>query len=91
MTTTLEFKSLYEYLSRPAGSALGYAIATRAKKHKEPIHYKDEPASPYPRPISMYRVEFLQKAFSDPSMKTLIDKDVQEYRAKRAKKVNIKK
>ena len=91
MTATPEFKSLYDYLDRPAGSALGYAIATRAKKHKEPIHYKDEPASPYNRPISMYRVEFLQKAFSDPTMKALIDKDAKEYREKRAKKVSVKK
>jgi len=39
----------------------------------------------------MYRVEFLQRAFSDPTMKALIDKDAKEYRAKRAKKLNIKK
>ena len=91
MATTPEFKSLYDYLDRPAGSALGYAIATRAKKHREPIHYKDEPASPYPRPISTYRVEFLQRAFNDPTMKALIDRDAKEYREKRAKKAGIKK
>mgnify|MGYP006272441181 CR=1 FL=1 len=77
---SVEFKSLYEYLgNRRAGSALGYAIATRAKKLREPIHYKEEPASPYPRPISMYRVAFLQKAFTDPTMKEIIEKDRKEY------------
>lgn len=87
MSKAPDFQSLYEYLGdRPAGPALGYAIATRAKIRKEPVHPRPEPASPYNRPINTYRVAFLDNAFNDPSLKEIIMKDAADYKKKRQKK-----
>ena len=85
-TKARDYMSLYDYLGRPAGSALGYAIATRAKKRKEVIHYRNVPESPYDRPISLYRADFLSQAFNDAALKEVIEKDVKEYKLKRAAK-----
>lgn len=84
-TTARDYMSLYDYLGRAAGPALGYAIATRAKRKKEVIHYRNVPASPYDRPINLYRADFLNTAFNDKSLKEVIEKDAQEYRAKKAR------
>ena len=84
----VDYMSLYDYLGRPAGSALGHAIATRASKHKEKIYHRDVPESPYNRPINLYRSAFLEAAFNDVALKELIEKDAREYREKRKKKQN---
>jgi hypothetical protein len=59
----MEYKSLYEYLGRPAGSELGKAVAAAATQAKVKIdsHHVETPK--YTGLILKYPVEFLKAYF----------------------------
>ena len=82
-TTEEKYLSLFEYLGRAAGPALGYAIATNASKVKEPIRLKELPH--LKKPINTYRTSYLITAFNDKNLKAIIDEDVKLYNKKQKK------
>lgn len=75
--TEEKYMSLFDYLGRPAGPALGYAIATNAAKVKEPIRLRELPH--LKKPINTYRTSYLITAFNDKNLKAIIDEDVKLY------------
>lgn len=79
--------SLWDYLGRRAGSALGAAVYEVAKLANEPVELRmlDEPY--YKGKIMVYRPSFLKAVFSEPILKKIIDKDVAAYNKKRGIKV----
>ena len=83
VTEKTEYLSLRDYLGRPAGSALGYAVATYATKLEEVIKLRDVPQ--YPKPINTYRLSFLKDAFNDKNLKALIEQDARLYEQKKSK------
>lgn len=79
--TEEKYLSLFDYLGRPAGPALGYAIATNASKVKEPIKLRELPH--LKKPINTYRTSYLITAFNDKNLKAIIDEDVKLYNNKK--------
>lgn len=60
-----EMLSLYDFFGyKPAGSSLGYEVATHARNNNIPISYRYCAASPYVKPINLYPVSFLEKYFN---------------------------
>ena len=59
-----EFVSLYEYLGSPAGSGLGYEVATAAGKAGEPVDVKFVKNPKYEGPVNMFRRGFLDNFFN---------------------------
>lgn len=78
--------SLFDYLGRRAGEALGAAVYEVAKLAKEPVKLRmlDEPY--YKGKVMVYRQSFLKAVFSEPILKKIIDEDVKKYNAKKLKK-----
>lgn len=87
VTEQADYISLYDYLGRPAGSALGYAVATYASKLKEPIRLKEIPN--YNRLINTYRPTFLVDIFSNKNLKGIIEADAKEYEERKNKKAKV--
>ena len=88
MSTTVvqakeKFLSLFDYLGRPAGPALGYAVATYASKLKEPVQLREVPQ--YNKPINTYRPDYLKFAFNDKNLQAVIEEDVRLYNEKQKK------
>ena len=83
-TENQKFLSLFDYLGRAAGPALGYAVATYASKLKEPVRLRELPH--LAKPINTYRPSFLITAFNDKNMQAVIEDDVKLYNAKKLKK-----
>ena len=81
------FLTLFEYLRRPAGPALGYAVATYASKLKEPIKLKEFPH--LTKPVNAYRPEYLNFAFNDKNLQAVIQEDIKLYNEKQ-KRTNSK-
>lgn len=61
----MEYKSLYDYLGKPAGRVLGSEIYKSAVKDNVSIQIKQVTNPKYTGEICMYPVEWLDKVFSD--------------------------
>jgi hypothetical protein len=59
-----KFISLYDYLGRPAGSALGKQVAEAAAKLKLPIEIRHVSTARYTGPIMLYPENWLIGYFS---------------------------
>jgi hypothetical protein len=77
--------SLWDYLGRRAGEALGAAVYEVAKLAKEPVKLRmlDEPY--YKGKVMVYRHSFLKAVFNEPILKKIIDEDVKKYNKKHNK------
>lgn len=71
--------SLFEYLNRPAGPALGWAIAIRAKQLGHPIERRFVKTARYQGNINVYDKSMLDGFYSDPANIALIMDDEENY------------
>jgi len=78
--------SLFDYLGRPAGEALGAAVYEVAKLAKEPVKLRMLDLQSYKGKVMVYRHSFLKAVFSEPVLKKIIDEDVVKYNKKKLKK-----
>lgn len=60
-----EYLSLFDYLGKPAGEALGLEVATAAGKAGEPTKRKMVTNAKYTGPVNMFRKEFLKEYFEN--------------------------
>jgi len=60
----MEYKSLYDYLGKPAGRTLGSEIYKSAVKDNVPVQIKQVSNLKYTGGICMYPVEWLNKIFN---------------------------
>jgi hypothetical protein len=67
-----EVRSLFEYLNKPSGSALGKEIHYLAKSLGEEIFYKDVNTVKYQGKISCYGLGFLNYIFTLPRVYNLL-------------------
>ena len=65
----MEFLSLYDYLNKAAGAALGKKVAEEAFKQGVRIESKEIQNSTYEGKVLMYPREFLDKYFNPPTPK----------------------
>lgn len=86
-TQKLTNTSLYDYLGRAAGPALGKAVATAAKNLKERTTIREVDTPNYKGPIMEYRKEFLDTYFSMPENQTVISKDKRDHEKKKQLKL----
>lgn len=77
--------SLFDFLGRKAGPALGAAVAEIAKLVNEPTSIRQVDTYTYKGPIVEYRYSFLKFIFNEPILKKIIEKDTAEYNKKRNK------
>ncbi len=78
--------SLFDYLGRPAGEALGAAVYEVARLAKEPVKLRMLNLKTYKGKVMVYRPSFLKAVFQEPVLKKIIDEDVKKYNAKKLKK-----
>ncbi len=78
--------SLFDYLGRPAGEALGAAVYEIARLAKEPVKLRMLNLKSYKGKVIVYRPSFLKAVFSEPILKKIIDEDVKKYNKKNFKK-----
>ena len=64
MTNSEKFISLYDYLGRPAGSALGKQVAEAASRLKIPMSIRHVSTATYTGPIILYPENWLIGYFS---------------------------
>ena len=64
MMSSEKFISLYDYLGRPAGSALGKQVVEAASKLKIPMQIRHVSTSRYTGPIMLYPENWLIGYFS---------------------------
>ena len=74
--------SLFDYLGRPAGEALGAAVYEVARLAKEPVKLRMLDLRNYKGKVMVYRPSFLKAVFSEPVLKKIIDEDVKKYNKK---------
>jgi len=74
--------SLWDYLGRAAGEALGAAVYEVAKLAKEPVKLRMLDKPYYKGKVMVYRPSFLKAVFSEPILKKIIDEDVKKYKEK---------
>ena len=79
--------SLFDYLGRPAGEALGAAVYEVAKMAAEPVKLRMLDLQNYKGKVMVYRRSFLKAVFSEPILKKIIDQDVAKYNKKMGIKV----
>ena len=82
----VEFKSLYDYLGRPAGSKLGLAVAFYAAKLNETYEIRQVDTIGYKGPIKKYRPAFLDFFFNSTTNRDIVQADIKAYKAKKANK-----
>lgn len=78
--------SLYDYLGRAAGKALGWAVARQASiigAHVE-TRYVENPA--YKGNVNLYNEEVLKVFFNNPANKAIIDADEKAYHERRIRR-----
>jgi len=74
--------SLFDYLGRPAGEALGAAVYEVARLANEPVKLRMLDLQNYKGKVMVYRPSFLKAVFSEPVLKKIIDQDVKRYNEK---------
>lgn len=79
--------SLFDYLGRRAGEALGAAVYEVAKMAKEPVKLRMLDLQNYKGKVMVYRPSFLKAVFNEPILKKIIDEDVIKYNKKMGIKV----
>ena len=86
-----KLQSLYDYLGRAAGSALGAKVASYSKAiGNTEVDTRYVENKKYKGPVNLYSESFLQKFFSSPLNEDIIEQDKQEYTKKLLKKHNPK-
>jgi len=83
--------SLFDYLDRPAGEALGTAVYEVAKMANEPVKSRILDLQSYKGKVMVYRHSFLKAVFSEPILKKIIDEDVIKYNKKKTQKADTVK
>lgn len=74
-----EMVSLYDYLGRAAGKALGWAVAKRASEFKAHVESRYIENKVYKGRVNLYERRLLEAFFNDSSNRQIIEKDEQEY------------
>jgi len=79
--------SLYDYLGRPAGKALGWAVGKQASRigaHVE-TRYVENPV--YRGNVNLYCEDLLKSFFKNPLNKAVIDADEKLYHERRIRRM----
>jgi hypothetical protein len=78
--------SLYDYLGRPAGKALGWAVAKQASAvgARVETRYVENPA--YKGNVNLYNEEVLKIFFNNPTNKAIINADEKAYYEMKARR-----
>ena len=80
--------SLYDYLGRPAGKALGWAVGKQASlcgAHVE-IRYVENPV--YKGNVNLYSEELLKIFFKKPCNRAIIEEDIKQYNERRMRRAS---
>lgn len=78
--------SLYDYLGRPAGKALGWAVAKNASKVNARVEKRIVVNSAYQGEVNLYSEDLLKVFFKNPSNKAIIEADEREYHERRIRR-----
>ncbi len=78
--------SLYDYLGRPAGKALGWAVAKQARKIDANVETRIIENPAYKGVVNLYCEDLLKSFFGNPAFKVLIDYDEKQYRERQVRK-----
>jgi hypothetical protein len=71
-----KYKSLFEFLGRPAGSELGRKVATIAAKDKVMIGNREVNTPSYRGPILLYPESFLNRIFTNKELNVIKNNEV---------------
>jgi len=78
--------SLYDYLGRPAGKALGWAVAKQARKVDARVEYRVVNNPVYSGQVNLYCEDLLKSFFGNSTFKAIIDADEKQYRERQIRK-----
>ena len=81
-----ELISLYDYLSRAAGSKLGAEVAKYAKHENVRVGTRQVDNKAYSGPVNLYERSFLEAFFNNQSNQSLITEDKRLYTERMLKK-----
>ena len=79
--------SLYDYLGRPAGKALGWAVGRQASLAGVDVQKRHVENKAYTGWVNLYSEEVLKIFFKNPSNKAIIDADEKLYHERRIRRV----
>ena len=79
--------SLYDYLGRPAGKALGYAIAHQAHSLGAHVEHRYVENPVYRGNVNLYCEDLLKSFFKNPLNKAVIDADEKLYHERRIRRM----
>ena len=79
--------SLYDYLGRPAGKALGYAVAHQAHLINAHVEHRYVENPVYKGNVNLYCEDLLKSFFKNPAYKNVIENDIKEYTLKQLRRV----
>ena len=74
--------SLYDYLGRPAGPALGLEVAKYAASQGAEKNIREISNPKYTGPINLYTESFLDSFFNNPNYKGIINTDKLWYESR---------
>lgn len=80
-----EMLSLYDYLGRAAGDALGWAVAKHAHNLGAEINQRHISNPRYTGVVNLYTEELLDSFFKDKNYATIIKEDEELYNRKKRK------
>ena len=78
--------SLYDYLGRPAGKALGWAVAKNASRINAHVEKRTVVNRAYQGEVNLYSEDLLKVFFKNPSNKAIIEADEREYHERRIRR-----
>jgi len=78
--------SLYDYLGRPAGKALGYAVAHQAHKINAHVEHRYVENPAYKGNVNLYCEDLLKSFFKNPAYKNVIEEDIRLYTERRIRR-----
>lgn len=82
--------SLFDYLGRAAGPALGFAVAKHAKQLNAKVGIREVSNPKYKGKVNLYEKPILESFFNEAAHSEVIQQDKQRYLEKLAKKYNKK-
>lgn len=82
--------SLYDYLGRAAGPALGFAVAKHAKHLNAKVGIREVSNPKYKGTVNLYEKPILESFFNEASHSEIIQQDKKWYIEKLAKKYQKK-
>ena len=82
--------SLYDYLGRAAGPALGFAVAKHAKQLNARVGIREVSNKKYTGTVNLYEESLLESFFNEAVHSEVIQQDKKWYLEKLAKKYQSK-